>query len=90
MVMDCAQGRDAQASRPTAGEARATGVVGFLSCREATFRRELPERGEEAEAPGQLKSLGTDAFTASLTWVLAPPEREAAGAWESDEIAVKV
>ena len=63
--MDCAQGRDAQASRPTAGEARATGVVGFLSCREATFRRELPERGEEAEAPGQLKSLGTDAFTAS-------------------------
>ena len=90
MFVDCAQGRDAQASRPTAGEARATGVVGFLSCREATFRRELPERGEKAEAPGQLKSLGTDAFTASLALVFAAPEREAAGIWVSGEIAVKV
>jgi fructose-1,6-bisphosphatase/inositol monophosphatase family enzyme len=53
-------------------KARADGVVSFLSRREATAPRAPertngswePRRVEEA-APGQLRSLGTDAFTAS-------------------------
>ena len=53
-------------------EARADGVVSFLSRREATAPR-APERTNgswelrrvEEAAPGQLRSLGTDAFTAS-------------------------
>ena len=47
--------------------------------------RELPERGVEGAEPGQPKSLGTDAFTASqvLEEPAALAERSVGGCWSS-------
>ena len=60
------QGEALSQAGPTTKKARADGVVGFLSRQRATRHRELRGTGVEEAAPGQPKSLGTDAFTASL------------------------
>jgi hypothetical protein len=61
---------------PATKKARADGVVGFLSRQRATRHRELRGTGVEEAAPGQPKSLGTDAFTASLPKEPRWPERK--------------